>query len=65
MICQLKSFDRLQRSAFDRQRQVERRKLEVRRHWTNDERIRRLFEAQRRQQELWEMLAVDATAGGA
>ena len=62
MICQLQAFDRTKRSPFDRQRQVERRTLEVRRHWTNDERIRRLFEAHRRQQELWLMLTEDAIA---
>lgn len=56
MICQLQILERPKRSLFDRQRQVERRIMEVRRHWTNDERIRRLFEAQRRQQELLALL---------
>ena len=52
MICQVPLLDRTKRSLFDRERQVERRKLEVRRHWTNDERIRRLFEAQKEQKNL-------------
>lgn len=58
MICQTSLLEAPVRSESHFKRQIESRQREIRRQWTHDERIRRQFEAHRRQQQLWELIRV-------